>query len=531
MGRSIGWQARACAPAVVFVLVSCSTDGGGGVVQLPVGGMGAMWPAGAAGAAAAGTSAPPVAGSFAPPSAPGTGTQNPGGGAPPVQGGAGGSVAPPAQMPTVELAPDYYGTVTSPAAIAPECQGFKLDGLRYSPGGSVLPNRCEPFDATTNNPYAVRCIDAWTHYQTAFPGDEYCILPPHPDLGVQYGAHPHAAAWFEQAAAGDLSGYDGAADEWVMQAGEEETINFRTSSSNTQEHNYYRAYYRMRSGSHHNIITSHDDPDAPREVWLPGSSLPGSIDPFLGPLITGLGGAQRPDENVPHALEKPAEDQGLYRVFPTGAAIIMNMHHFNFTSGETLKEAWVNVFWEEDATVPVRSVFGLDIAQVGLTMPANTTRDLHYYFAVSEPLRVVNVFGHRHSWTPNFSAWVERAGGGEPEIIYQSFDWFDVPTYRYDSATQNPPPNPEARSDGGSSGVLELAAGDELHFNCHISFTDARAAAVNAGPSATEIGTLRFANEAYDAEMCILFGGTAHGELPDPVSAPAAEVPDFAKLE
>src|SRR5688572_27964352 len=57
-----------------------------------------------------------------------------------------------------------------PGAIPEECQGFPLAGLKYSPGGEVLPNVCEPFDATTNNPYAVRCIDAYPEFDSGFPG-------------------------------------------------------------------------------------------------------------------------------------------------------------------------------------------------------------------------------------------------------------------------------------------------------------------------------------------------------------------------
>jgi hypothetical protein len=47
----------------------------------------------------------------------------------------------------------------SSAPIEKSCRGFDLEGAKYSPGGDVLPNKCEPFHPTTNNPYAVRCID------------------------------------------------------------------------------------------------------------------------------------------------------------------------------------------------------------------------------------------------------------------------------------------------------------------------------------------------------------------------------------
>ena len=49
--------------------------------------------------------------------------------------------------------------------------------------------------------------------------------------------------------------------------------------------------------------------------------------------------------------------------------------------------------------------------------------------------------------------------------------------------------------------------------------------------TATQIGTLDFANEAYDAEMCVVYGGivgTKPSLSPDPVSGP---LPAFATLE
>jgi hypothetical protein len=88
-------------------------------------------------------------------------------------------------------APAANGGSAAPAAN--DCQGFKLEGLLHSPGGDVLPNTCMPFHPTKNNPYAVRCVDAWPWYKTKFPGDDFCILPPPPDKGVQYGVHPQGA--------------------------------------------------------------------------------------------------------------------------------------------------------------------------------------------------------------------------------------------------------------------------------------------------------------------------------------------------
>ena len=71
-------------------------------------------------------------------------------------------------------------------------------------------------------------------------------LPPPPDKGVQYGVHPQGKRWFEQVSKGDMSGYDGLADEWTMAPGDEEQFNYQTSADNAEERDYYRNYARMR---------------------------------------------------------------------------------------------------------------------------------------------------------------------------------------------------------------------------------------------------------------------------------------------
>ncbi len=428
-------------------------------------------------------------------------------------------------------APAAVNTPTSGAAgaISAECQGFKLEGLMHSPGGEVLPNKCMPYHPTTNNPYAVRCTDAWPWYKTQFPGDNFCILPPPPDKGVQYGVHPQGKQWFAQVSTGDLSGYDNLSEEWTMKDGEEESANYETAAPNPTEAKYYRSYTRMRPGSHHMIVNS--DPAKPgNDTWVPvsaGGLLEGASG-LLGGAVA-LPGAQRPDENRPQPLKKPDEDSGLYSVFPASAKVTFNMHHFNATSGTILKEVWTNLWWEDDARIQMHTMKGLDVTQVfTMNIPPGATQDLHYSWTISQPIRVMEAFGHRHAWTSNFSAWVENPDG-QTEIMYQSFDWMDEPTYRYDSITQNAKPAPENRVDGASSGVRMLMPGQKLHFNCHIEYTDARAATEKA-PRPAEIGALRFANEAFTAEMCILFGATAAVEI-GPPTADNTPLPDFATLD
>jgi hypothetical protein len=397
------------------------------------------------------------------------------------------------------------------------CRGFPFEGIKYSPGGNVLPNTCMPFHPTTNNPYAVRCVDVWPWYKTQFPGDDFCILPPPPDKGTYYGVHPQGKMWFDQVSSGDMSGYANLSTEWTMEDGEEEQKNYQTKADNPMDAMYYRAYARMRPGSHHMIVSS-DDNQA-QETWADGG-------PGLASL--SLPGAQRPDENSPKSIDKPAEDKGLFSRLPANAPIIFNMHHFNASGKTILKEAWTNLWWETDATIELKPIFGLELSQTAtLAVQPGQVIDLHYSWDVTQPFRWVSAFGHRHAWTTNFSSWIED--GGKTNIIYQSLNWLDEPTYRYDSVTMNPTPVAANHIDGGASGILMVKPGQKLHFNCHIEYTDERASSEKA-PQPSTIGTLHFANEAFTAEMCILFGSTTDVALSGP-SQDTSKLPDFAVVK
>jgi len=67
-------------------------------------------------------------------------------------------------------------------------------------------------------------------------------------------------------------------------------------------------------------------------------------------------------------------------------------------------------------------------------------------------------------------------------------------TFEYDSITTNPAPNPSAKTDGATSGILSLVAGDKLKLECDVNNTTDN--------------TLTFKNELYTGEMCILFGSS-----------------------
>jgi len=413
------------------------------------------------------------------------------------------------------------------SAIPLECQGFPLAGLKYSPGGTVLPNTCMPFDATLNNPYAVRCIDAIPGFASGFPGDEYCILPPAPDRGVQLGYHPQGDVdtYWQQIWDGDFSGYRDPGSDWLVSPGNEITQSYRAAAGVSEDQKYYRVYRRVRTGTHHAVLTLVNPGQA--AGWESASSPALTfIEELLG-LRASLGGAQRPADNFPSTLETPTDDQRIYWDFAKDSDILINVHSLNGLDHPTLREGWVNIFWEPDATLRATWYMGINVEQVlTLDVEPGTTADYNYAVDIVKPTRLLSAIAHRHAWTSNFSAWIEHEDQ-TIDPIYRSVQWDDPPTYRYDSTAQNPAID-AGTGDGASSGLLSLEVGDRLHFSCHIEYTDARAAAVGAPKRPSEAGPLHFSNELFGGEMCVAFG-SALGEpfdgLPKLDTAP---LPTFA---
>jgi hypothetical protein len=373
------------------------------------------------------------------------------------------------------MTPDTLDPMTPLKDIPAACKGFEVAGLKYSPGGSTLPNTCAPFDNIYNNPYAIRCVDADPAFDTGWPGDEWCILPPEPELGIQIAVSP--------------ADYANPDPGFVLQPGQETTQNYYENSDNPETRYFYRVNLRMRTGSHHIINTL----------------IPDRSDGWTLESDTGLGqkqflGAQRPDADRPNEiLEVPPENAGLGDSLDANQQFQFNMHHFNFGSEPMLREVWANIWWkpESEVTDSMGSI-GIFGNPLDLFIAPGERRTLEYSCNVQGNTRIVSLNGHRHAHTERFGVWVVRAGGGM-ESVYESFDYNDMPTYAYDSISMNPVPDVAGRSDGATSGVLNVSPGDRIHFVCDVNNTSMQ--------------TLKFANEVMTGEMCILFGSRTGSPL------------------
>ena len=373
-------------------------------------------------------------------------------------------------------------SATTPLKDLPEeCKGFDVEGLTESPGGSTLPNKCAPFHGTHNNPYAIRCIDADPKYETAYPGDEFCILPPPASLGTQIHVGPEQLA---------------KPGTFELTSGMEENTNYYINSSNDEDHYYYRTNWRMRPGSHHMIINVSDTDRA--DGWAvdlqgPEARNLGGAGFDVSGNSRSFGGAQRPELDRPlGTLDVPPENVGIGALLRAKQQFTFNLHHINTGEKPILREAWVNVWYMPESEVTKKLLpLAASGSPVDVSIPAKQRTVLKYKCDVQEDSRIITMNGHRHAHTDRFAIWVKKESGEEIHA-YESFDWEDMPTYQYDSVSTNPEPDVDTKIDGASSGELNVTKGDQLHFLCDIN-------------NKLDV-PLKFANEAINGEMCIVFG-------------------------
>ncbi|MGH7438945.1 MAG: hypothetical protein ACRENE_24930 [Polyangiaceae bacterium] len=345
----------------------------------------------------------------------------------------------------------------------------------------------------TNNPYAIRCIDAMPDYKTPWAGDEYCVLPPPPDKGLQVGVHPQGTAYWEKMYAGNYSDYSNkaATDPFVVQPGTEVIQTYDATVSTPQANSYFRIASRMRPGSHHLVSWFNSSP-------VPQGWEPVAPDVMLAPSDIFFN-VQSTHADMPDSIDIAPEDQGLGMSFRANASVGLQLHHINANATPILREVWINVWYlpGDEALTPVSS----QVVGAPIDYPPNTVLDNVSSATATGDTRILSVFGHRHAWTTRFSAQILRASG-DTEELYDSFNWLEMPTYNLDSVTTNPASNVAMKTDGALSGLTVLHQGDTVKFDCHVDTTAARAQALGEPAPTTD---LHFANEAFGGEMCILY--------------------------
>jgi hypothetical protein len=207
----------------------------------------------------------------------------------------------------------------------------------------------------------------------------------------------------------------------------------------------------------------------------------------------GLGGGQNLIyDNPPGGVSAP-ENAGLGRSVIGNSSLCMNLHSYNFSDREQMREIWINLYFIEEAKITQKAQGIGMVGGFGLNLGPHMKKESTYSAKFEGDGRIIQLFGHRHAWTPRFAVWLRD------ELIYDSWSWQDSVTFNYDSLSMNPPIRTESKVDGAVSGMVEFKTGDELKFTCFIENESEK--------------TLGFSNQVYDGEMCNLWGSAVGAGL------------------
>jgi hypothetical protein len=138
------------------------------------------------------------------------------------------------------------------------------------------------------------------------------------------------------------------------------------------------------------------------------------------------------------------------------------------------------------------------VGGLGFQITPGTHQTYTYACSPDRPTRILSLAAHMHVHATRMSAW--KVTGGQPSLVYETYDWSTPSELRYDSVTTNPVADASTQTPGGSSGTLVLQPGDTLQWECEVNNTS------NV--------TLTFKNEVYTGEMCIMTGTMVPADNP-----------------
>jgi hypothetical protein len=316
--------------------------------------------------------------------------------------------------------------------------------------------------------------------KTQFDGDSQCILPPDPSQGFQFHYGP--------------SNYNDPAEvaKYTLAPGGEVTdcVFFPTPNDSDVYFNTYHA--RMRPGSHHMLLYIQD-------TVVPETGPSGPIACNQGSDTRNLFGSQTPDLDVEGNADGAPENNGFAVKIPAHQQGVMQLHFINAGTKPILREAWANVLYVDKSKITQLGDPIFFIAGALMDVHMGQTQTIHGTAVVPDnagpDFRLVSATPHYHTHTTEFTVWA-TISGQKQEILktYGTLGVLPEPKLVYfDSVAKNAPPNDTARMNGASSGVLRMAPGDQIDWECVVENND-----VPQG--------ITFQNAVYTGEMCNLFG-------------------------
>ena len=390
---------------------------------------------------------------------------------PSTAAGAGGSTAAPASSGTTtspNTQPPVTGaTAGSSAGVPSAAAGGPAVGVPTAGSGTVGTGGAAA--PTANADPRGKCT-----ITSNYPDDKACLLPPAAGEGMQIHVGP--------------TDYTNAAEvaKFIMKPGQESSECWTFHTPNDADIYYQTFELSGRAGTHHIINTMYN-------TALTDGGFGPCADPGTGTngnIIDNLPGASK--AYMPRGTIAP-ENKNVGRKIPPHAASQADMHYYNFTDHDIIREFWMNIYFakKEDITQTAEQIRAM--GGIGWSITPGTDNTYRYE---TDPIvgngRVLSLLGHYHAHGKHFTASIRRAGTGKVDKVFEMYDYMDPATFEYDSVNMNPAFS--AAAAGATSGLLEIKAGDVLMWDCHI---------VNDSDV-----TLTYTNEVKTGEMCNLWGST-----------------------
>ena len=309
---------------------------------------------------------------------------------------------------------------------------------------------------------------------SGYTGDGMCLPPPAPGVGFQlhYGTKDYASA---------------SAMAPFLLAPNSETVDcYYLKTPNTTDKYVGGFQFQMRPGSHH--LNVNLNPMAQPDGFA--ACQANDQSPGL------LGGTETPV--VDERSDPAPENAGLAVKLPANSQAVMNFHVINTSAHDIVREAWFNYYYIDPADVKGLRGNVFLVGGLGFQITPGTHKTYTYACSPDRPTRILSLAAHMHVHATRMRAW--KVSGGQPSLIYETYNWDQPTNVHYDSVHQNTMPVPATHSPGGSSGQLILQPSDSLQWECEV---DNRSNV-----------TLTFRNEVYTGEMCIMTGAMVPADDP-----------------
>jgi hypothetical protein len=313
---------------------------------------------------------------------------------------------------------------------------------------------------------------------TDFDDDHACIPAPKAGEGMQIHVGP--------------TDYKNKAEtaKFVLHPGEEVSACWTLRTPNDEDIYYQTSELSGRAGTHH-IINQMFSGDI-EEGGFARCADSGNADDDQAPkVIRSIPGASKP--YMPRGHVAP-ENKHIGNTIPAHALVQADMHYYNFTDHDILREFWMNVYYVDKAEVQEESLQIRGMGGFGWNqepIPPGTDNVYSYECPITGEGRIIQLLGHYHAHGKRLTAFLKR-GDADKQKVFEMYDYQDPAIFDYDSLTTNPQFSSSAP--GAVSGMLDVHDGDVLSWECHV---------VND----SNVG-LKYVNEVKTGEMCNLWGAS-----------------------